>query len=329
MAVYGHPPCQRRRRKHVRPEPDFLKGVWGGLSQERKTLPCKYFYDERGSRLFDLICGLRDYYVTRTETEILEKNLDEICSFFGPECMVVDLGSGSSIKTSLLLGRLKEPAGYIPVDISRDYLFQTAALLSKRHRNLRILPVCADFNRPFRLPELPRRPKRTVFFFPGSTIGNFVPAERRSFLARISDLCSSGDMLLIGFDLWKEKNILERAYDDRDGVTAEFNKNILRRINAELEGRFDLGKFRHRAVVNEKKSRVEMHLVSIRRQTAEVAGRTFYFEAGETVHTENSHKLTEAVFRRESEAAGFLALQSWTDSGSRFCVMALQKPSAA
>src|SRR5512134_720665 len=216
----------------------FLADVLAGLTRPQKTLPCKYFYDERGSALFERICQLPEYYPTRTELGILRRHAGAMAAALGPRCLLVEYGSGSSTKTTLLLERLEEPTAYVPIDISREHLLRAAAALSARHPRLAVRPVCADFTRPFALPKLPGALRRAAFF-PGSTIGNFGPAEARKFLAQVAEQCGSGGLLLIGVDLRKPREILEPAYDDAEGVTAEFNRNLLRRINRELGADFD------------------------------------------------------------------------------------------
>jgi dimethylhistidine N-methyltransferase len=302
---------------------DFLADVLAGLLGPRKTLPCKYFYDEEGSALFERICELDEYYPTRTELGILRRHGGEMAAALGPRCLLVEYGSGSSTKTRLLLERLDDPAAYVPVDISREHLLRSAEALCARHPHLPVIPVCADFTQPFELPPVPRAARRAAFF-PGSTIGNFGPAEARKFLAQIAEQCGRGGVLLIGVDLRKSPAILEPAYDDALGVTAEFNRNLLRRINRELGADFDLAGFDHRALWNAVDGRVEMHLVSRREQAVQLGGCRIRFARGESIHTESSHKYELAGFAALARSAGFEVERVWTDPARLFSVQLLR-----
>lgn len=306
----------------------FLAEVLDGLGRRHKSLPCKYFYDERGSALFDRICELPEYYPTRTELGILRAHGAAMAAALGPRCLVVEYGSGSGIKTSLLLERLEQPAGYVPVDISREHLLRSAAALSERHPGLRVIPVCADFTQPFALPRVAGALRRAAYF-PGSTIGNFAPPEARKFLAQVAGQTGVGGALVIGVDLRKPRAILEPAYDDGEGVTAEFNRNLLRRINRELGADFDCAAFDHRAFWNAADGRVEMHLVSRRAQVVNLAGRRIPFARGESIHTENSHKYDLAGFAALARSAGFDVEQTWTDPARLFSVQLLRVGSGA
>ena len=301
----------------------FLSDVLEGLTRSAKTLPCKYFYDARGSALFDRICTLPEYYPTRTELAILRRHAGAMAAAIGPRCLLVEYGSGSSTKTRLLLDRLADPAAYVPVDISREHLLQSAAALAAHYPRLRVIPVCADFTRPFALPDVPDA-ARAVGYFPGSTIGNFAPADARKFLADVAEQCGPGGALLIGVDLTKPRSVLEPAYDDARGVTAEFNRNLLRRANRELGADFDLAAFDHRAFWNASLGRVEMHLVSRRDQVVRIAGQAIPFAKGESIHTENSHKYELAGFAALSAAAGFTVERVWTDDAELFSVQLLR-----
>ena len=301
----------------------FLSDVLEGLTRSAKTLPCKYFYDARGSALFDRICTLPEYYPTRTELAILRRHAGAMAAAIGPRCLLVEYGSGSSTKTRLLLDRLADPAAYVPVDISREHLLQSAAALAAHYPRLRVIPVCADFTRPFALPDVPDA-ARAVGYFPGSTIGNFAPADARKFLADVAEQCRPGGALLIGVDLTKPRSVLEPAYDDARGVTAEFNRNLLRRANRELGADFDLAAFDHRAFWNASLGRVEMHLVSRRDQVVRIAGQAIPFAKGESIHTENSHKYELAGFAALSAAAGFTVERVWTDDAELFSVQLLR-----
>lgn len=301
----------------------FLEEVLSGLANSRKTLPCKYFYDKRGSRLFDLICELDEYYLTRTELEIMEAYAPQMAAQIGPGVMLVEYGSGSSVKTRLLLDHLEDMAAYVPVDISREHLQQTCRNLARSYPTLEVLPVCADFTMEFDLPEPRCEPTHCAVFFPGSTIGNFCPHEAEKLLSRIAPLCGAGGGLLIGVDLQKDRESLEAAYDDAQGVTAQFNLNLLHRINRELDGDFQLDRFQHRAIYNAKHGRVEIYLQSLTDQVVTVAGRSFDFAAEELICTEYSHKYTVDGFAQSAAKAGLTLRKQWTDDQRRFAVLHL------
>lgn len=302
------------------PTGDFLEEVRAGLEAPRRTLPCKYFYDAKGSKLFDDITEARDYYPTRTEMGILRANMDDIVDCLENDPLVIEFGSGNSSKTHLLLDNLPDAAGYVPVDISRDHLIDAAARLQSHYPDLEILPVCADFTERIPIPEPEQEPGHRVVFFPGSTIGNFERNEARELLRTMADDAGEDGGLLIGVDLEKEPAILERAYDDSGGVTAAFNLNLLERINRELGGTFELEGFRHRAIWNADQARIEMHLESLRDQTVTVAGREYEFGKGETIHTENSHKYSVDRFAAMARDAGFRLDRVWTDPDALFSV---------
>ncbi|MCA9185242.1 MAG: L-histidine N(alpha)-methyltransferase, partial [Planctomycetales bacterium] len=247
---------------------DFLMDVLNGLDNPQKNIPSKYFYDQRGSELFEQICELDEYYVTRTELEIMRRYVPEMAQQIDSGVMLVEFGSGSSVKTRLLLDELIEPVAYVPVVISGEHIEQVATQLRQAYPGIDILPVCADFTQPFALPTASRRYTHVAVYFPGSTIGNFTPSAARQLLQRIADLVGVGGGLLIGIDLQKERQILEAAYNDRAGVTAEFNRNLLRRINTELQADFDVDQFRHRAVYDPHCARGELYLDSQTEQTA-------------------------------------------------------------
>jgi len=303
---------------------DFLRDVLDGLTDEPKRLPCKYFYDERGSQLFEQICDLPEYYPTRTEIGILQKYGPEIADAIGSKCAVIEYGSGSGLKTETLLAHLHEPNAYFPVDISREHLQQSAAAIDEKFPGLAVIPVCADFTQPFELPTELVNGSRKIAYFSGSTIGNFEIDEAIDLLEGMASLCGPSGGMLIGVDLVKARHVLEAAYDDSEGVTAEFNKNVLRRANADLDADFDLGGFEHRAIFNEADSRVEMHLVSRREQEVTIAGRSIHFDAGETIHTENSHKYTLESFAEIAAQAGLRVEQVWTDEREYFSVQYLR-----
>ena len=300
----------------------FLADVLEGLRAQQKQLPCKYFYDERGSSLFEEICSLEEYYPTRTELGIMQTSAAEMAEALGPHCLLVEYGSGSGAKTRLLLDHLERPAAYVPVDISREHLLQTARALAREYPALEVLPICADFTRPFELPLPERRAARRAVYFPGSTIGNFSRASATRLLRGVARLCGSGGLLLIGVDLEKEHTILERAYDDARGVTAAFNRNLLVRMNRELGADFEPERFRHRAVWVPAGGRVEMHLVSDVAQQVHLGGETIRFEAGEAVCTEYAHKYTLEGFAAVAARAGLSVQRVWRDPEGLFSVQA-------
>jgi len=290
-----------------------------GLSKKQKQLPSKYFYDERGSDLFERICELDEYYPTDCEMEIMTRNINEITEFLGQKVQLVELGSGSSLKTRLLLEHCMDLLMYVPVDISGSFLESVADKLREEYSDLDIHPVAADYTSPFNVPELKEARKR-VIYFPGSTIGNFSKDKAQIFLdLSVASNLTPGDGLLIGVDQKKDVRILEAAYNDSKGVTAAFNKNILARMNRELNSNFDLSQFRHRAFYNLKKGRIEMHLESLRNQKVQINGQQASFRKGETIHTENSYKYTVHEFEK---IAGdkFSRIKTWTDKRNFFSV---------
>ena len=301
----------------------FRDDVFEGLSRRPRTLPCKYFYDAEGSALFEQICRLDEYYLTRTELEILESHAAEMAALLGPECLLVEPGCGSGRKTELLLDHLERPAGYVALDISPEPLARFASGLAKRRPGLHVLPLLEDYTGEFELPPLRRRPRRRAVFFPGSTIGNFHPGDVEGFLKRMARLCGSGGALLVGVDLPKDRETLERAYDDARGVTAAFNKNLLVRMRRELGAELDVDGFAHRAVWNAVISRVEMHLVSLRRQTIVVGGRRFEIDADESIRTECCYKWSLEAFRRVAAGTGWSVERVFTDAKQRFAVQYL------
>ncbi len=305
----------------------FRDDVLRGLRGVPKTLPSKFFYDAEGSRLFDQICELPEYYPTRTETALLAGRAGEIAEIVGPQVGLIEFGSGAGVKIRLLLAALSDPASYVPVDISREHLMHATLSLAQDFPRLRIGPVCADYTQPFALPHLPgTRPLRIVGFFPGSTIGNFTPEEATEFLRRTARLLGRGSMMIIGVDLPKDPAILHAAYDDAAGVTAAFNLNLLHRINRELGADFDLAAFHHEARWKAGDSRVEMHLVSRIRQTVELRPDRFEFVPGESIHTENSYKYGIDAFSQLARAAGYATIVSWTDAAALFSIHVLVVP---
>jgi len=293
--------------------------VLAGLSLPQKALPPKYFYDAAGSRLFERICRLPEYYVTRAELSLTRANIGAIARFAGRGCELVEYGSGESLKTRLLLRALR-PAAYVPVDISEIALRQSTRKLSRSFPWLKIVPVLGDFSRPI---ELPRARAPRVVYFPGSTIGNLDPEEAHAFLAMTRDQAAR---MLVGVDLRKDANVLHAAYNDSRGVTAAFNLNLLARINRELGADFDLRRFAHYAFYNAPLGRIEMHLVSLARQSVRVARRRFRFERGESIHTENSYKYSAEGFRALAARAGYAGKRLWTDRKGLFALHGLRKP---
>jgi dimethylhistidine N-methyltransferase len=302
----------------------FLSEVVAGLSRPQKMLPCKFLYDEEGSRLFNEICELEEYYPTRTESQILLDNISEIAGLIGSGCRLVEFGSGSSTKTRHLLAHLPSMAAYVPIDICGFQLRASAARLAGEFPGLEINTLEADYDEISEIPSSKRKPKQTVAFFPGSTIGNFAPIAAAAFLRKIALLCGRGGGLLIGVDRKKSKRILEPAYNDRKGVTAKFNLGILARANRELGADFDLSAFRHHAPYNETHGRIEMHLVSNHEQTVHLDGREFRFEKGEYITTEYSHKYTVPGFAGLALRSGFELIKNWEDRDHLFSVLFLR-----
>lgn len=301
----------------------FELDVLSGLSQSPKRLHCKHLYDQRGSQLFDRICELPEYYPTRTELAIMDEYADQMTEQVGEDAVLVELGSGSSQKTRVLLDHLRAPAAYLPVDISREHLLETADKLRREHPGLLIHPLVADFTQPIEIPASFDSKKRCVYF-PGSTIGNLESDEAIELLQNIAVLVGHGGGLLIGFDLQKETAVLHDAYNDSEGITAAFNLNLLHRINREADADLDVDQFDHHAIYSEERGRIEISIVSQCDQTATVAGREFEFDEGELIHTEYSHKYTRDGFVRMADAAGFTARKMWTDPRGWFAVMYLE-----
>ena len=299
---------------------DLLSDVIAGLSSDPRALPCKYFYDERGAALFQRICELPEYYVTRTEINILDRNRAEIASQIGPNIELIGLGTGAGTKTRILIEALEKPAAYIPVDISEKQLRKSTARFQKIFPKLEILPVCADYLQPVLLPTPRHKAARNVVYFPGSTIGNFEANEALEFLRRIANVVGCGGGLLIGVDLQKDQNVIEAAYNDKAGVTAEFNLNLLAHVNRETGANFDLNRWQHRAVYNSEAGRIEMYLISTTDQTVRIQDRQFHFHAGEKILTEHSYKHTPEGFIALARKAGFDFAKLWTDDARLFGV---------
>ncbi|HEX6983415.1 MAG TPA: L-histidine N(alpha)-methyltransferase [Balneolaceae bacterium] len=302
----------------------ILDEVLYGLHQPQKQLSSKFFYDERGSELFEKITGLKEYYPTRTEMMILKNNLGEISDLIGPKAMLIELGSGSSTKIRLLLKSLPELAAYVPVDISQSYLRKAARQLQTDFPDLFIKPVYADYTKHFSLPPIDADYKRELVFYPGSTIGNFHPDKAREFLKTIASLTEKDAAMLIGVDLKKDKQVLEAAYNDAKGITAAFNKNILLRLNREIGADFDVDSFRHRAFYNEGEGRIEMHLFSKKEQEVQIGDESFHFTEGESIHTENSYKYSLDDFKK-LVSEWFSVGKVWTDEKGWFSLQYLIK----
>jgi len=299
---------------------NFRDEVLDGLSKSPRQLPYKFFYDQRGAQLFQEICDLPEYYITRTEIEILRLHGADMAKALGPQVELIGLGTGAGTKTRILLEELHNPAVYVPIDISNEQLEKSSARFREMFPTLQVLPVCVDYLEPFELP-LPRRlSSRSVIYFPGSTIGNFEPEIASEFLARLVDVAGDGGGLLIGVDLQKDRDVLERAYNDAAGVTAQFNKNLLVRINRELEADFDLNRWQHHAIYSPSEGRIEIYLISDNEQTVHIGAREFQFRAGEEILTEYSYKHTIAGFIELARQAGFHFEQVWTDDARWFGV---------
>ena len=306
--------------------PDSLQmAAVSGLEKESKTLPSALFYDAVGARLFEEICKLPEYYPTRTESTILRQYAPALASRIGADAVLIDYGSGSGEKAQLLLDHLPSLAAYIPVDVSREQLMQVAAERSVQYPLLQILPVCADYTEPFDFPRLPHQ-ARYIAFFPGSTIGNFHPADAAAFLARIRNTVMPEGKLILGVDRRKNHDILHAAYNDKSGLTAAFNLNILKHLNRELNATFNLSHFRHLAFFNEQTSRIEMHLESLVTHQVTINDKLIRFDAGETIHTECSYKYDEESLSALVKASGFQIDQLYTDRREWFWI-ALLSPS--
>jgi dimethylhistidine N-methyltransferase len=295
------------------PATRLLDVVTHGLARSPRALPCTLFYDAEGSRLFDRICELPEYYIPRVEAALLSERGPDIARLAGPGVEVVELGCGTAHKTDLLLAALEAPAAYLALDVSPEPLLEATRRIARERPGLEVWAVCADYGLPFAFPPREGPPRRRLAFFPGSTIGNFDPEQARRFLRLIADLVGPGGDLVLGADLPKDAERLRLAYDDPRGVTAAFNKNLLARLNRELGADFDLAAFRHLAFYDPVEGRVEMHLVSEREQVVHVGGAAYRFAAGERLHTENSYKYSEERLRALAADAGFRALAAWTD----------------
>ena len=302
----------------------MLDEVISGLSEQQKQLPSKYFYDQRGSDLFEQITYLDEYYLTDCEKKILKENIKEIAEYIGSNIMLIELGSGNSYKTRFLLEELSELSTYIPVDISEEYLLKTVNQLRLEYPKISIIPVFADYTSHFDLPVSGSDNQKQIVFFPGSTIGNFDTKGVRSFLTNIAEITAEDSEMLIGVDLKKEAEVLEAAYNDQQGITAQFNKNILKHINRKLGADFTVDKFKHKAFYNEQAGRVEMHLISAEQQTVMIDDTTFQFDKGESIHTENSYKYSIDEFE-ELVSEWYTVEKVWSDDKGYFSLQYLVK----
>ncbi len=303
---------------------EFLSDVCAALKESPRRLPSQYLYDERGSELFDEICELDEYYLTRAELEILRRAGEEICATLGPACALIEFGSGSSLKTRVLLDRLHDAVAYVPVDISRDHLQTTARSLVERYPDLEILPVCADYTRAFDLPDWAISPRRCVTYFSGSTIGNMNLKDSIDMLRQLGQVSGDEGGILVGVDLHKDSETLVAAYDDRRGVTAAFELNLLERMNRELGADFDMRAWSYEAEYDTERQRIEMYVRSAVNQCVEIGSKQFCFEAGERILTEVSQKFTLASFSALSEAAGLQVSKVWTDTADQFSLHYLE-----
>jgi dimethylhistidine N-methyltransferase len=300
-----------------------LEDIIRGLIAPQKILPSKLFYDEAGSKLFDKITELPEYYLTRTEQAIMDESVADICARIGENALLVELGSGSSLKTRALLDHLIQPAAYIPVDISAKHLVESAGRIAERYPDLEVMPVCADYEQDFILPIPIVKPEKTVVYFPGSTVGNFHPKDVVAFFKRIKSICGADCEILIGVDMEKDEGILHRAYNDCDGITAAFNLNSLRHLNEVYQADFDLNAFTHKAFYNSRAGRIEMHLIIICRQTVTIGEHQVNFEEGENIWTESSYKYTIEHFGSLLKQAGFLIDNVWMDYHRFFSIQYL------
>ena len=301
---------------------NFLDEVHNGLSGKVKKLNPKWLYDFNGSKLFEEITKLQEYYVTRTEIGILEKNKSEIANLIGEKATVIEPGAGESKKISIFLKSLIEPKCYVPSDISKKYIKKIGKKLKKKLPKIKVNPVVDDFTSKKRINNKILKNKNIVVFFPGSTIGNFEKREAIHFLKNIK-LKYKPKKIIICVDLIKKKSVLLKAYNDKKGITARFNKNLLKRINKELKANFDIKSFKHSAIYNKSKSRIEMHLISLKNQKVKVQNKNFYFKKGETIHTESSHKYSPKSFDQLAKKSGWKVKKIWTDLNRQFSIQYL------
>lgn len=332
MAVYWYKTCRgsfmtAENVEFIDMKPElasFRDEVLQGLSKNPKRIPPKFFYDDRGSELFVKITRTPEYYVTRTEEEILGKFGEEISETIGKGTFVIEYGSGNSEKTSMLISSLDSPFAYVLIDISSDAVRNSADLLSSRFPDLKIISICADYLRMHEIPEQDPNRKKVIVFL-GSTIGNFEPDDAKGFLELVQSELNDGDGMLVGVDLRKDVKTLNAAYNDSEGYTARFNLNLLRRIGKELETDINPEKFAHKAYYNRELGRIEMHLVSLENQEVMIEGMKFRFDRGETIHTESSYKYTVEDFSRLAEKSGLKVKKNWQDSRGYFSLLYLTK----
>jgi len=317
----GFAASRPQRRPRAGADAGFVHSILAGLNAKQKRIESKWLYDVRGSQLFDQITDLAEYYPTRTETAILRARARDLMRFSPDGTVLVELGSGSSVKTRLLLDALATITDYVPVDISAEHLHQSARRLSADYGGIDIHPLVADFTAPLTLPETYVKAPKLVFF-PGSTIGNFEIAKAVALMRQVRRI-ENVSAFVVGVDQVKDEQTLVRAYDDSRGVTAAFNLNLLTRINRELGANFDVGGFRHEARWNREQSRIEMHLVSVRDQNVQILERRISFREGETIHTENSHKYNQKRFARLAGDAGWRVRETWLDEKKLFGVAVL------
>lgn len=304
----------------------FRADVVRGLGLPNKSLPPKYFYDQEGARFFEEICELEEYYLTRTELGIMERHAAEMAEVLGPDCLLIEFGSGSGLKTQLLLEQPHSPAMYMPIDLAREQLRQSADAIALRHPRLAVVAVCADFTLPLPIPRNHDFPRRRVVYFPGSTIGNFPPEEAVPLLRQTAQFCGRGGGMLLGADLQKDPAILHAAYNDAKGITAAFNLNLMTRINRELQADFAVDQFWHHAPYNPRDGRIEMYLIARAGQQVRVGEERIAFAEGEPICTEYSYKYTLTGLRELAAAAGWEVRRVWTDERRYFAVLFLAVP---
>ncbi len=301
----------------------FKEDVYEGLQKYKKTLPCKYFYDENGSKLFDQICLLKEYYPTKTEIDILNKSILDIAKYLGKQISVYEFGAGSANKIRILLDNLPI-INYFPIDISIEYLNKFSKLLSNEYPKVSINPVFGDFTKNIIYPKEFVKNKNKMGFFPGSTIGNFNANDAGNILKSFGQFLGNNSKLLIGVDLKKDEDILTKAYNDKSGITAKFNLNLLLRINKELNADFDIDEFKHLAVYNQSMNRIEMHLISQKKQTVKIGEKKFNFKLNESIHTENSYKYTTDEFKKLAKNNLFQTERIWLDENKLFSIFLLR-----
>jgi dimethylhistidine N-methyltransferase len=304
------------------PDPDdILAEVLKGLREPQKMIPPKFFYDEKGSSLFYEITRVPEYYLTRTEIQLLAKITPDLMDYVGKGCNLIEYGCGSSRKIKILLEALYQPSAYCAIDISKEHLLNLCRSLALAYSGLTIKALCADFTKPLTLPLRPKPSfEKNIAFFPGSSIGNFEPEEAVVFLKNVRRSVGEGGGMIIGVDLKKDPKILHAAYNDSRGITRHFNLNLLERINRECGSNFDLSRFAHRAFYHHERGRIEMHLVSLQDQTVEIDESSIEFREGETIHTENSYKYTPEEFQQLASEAGWKAMSIWKDPQSFFSI---------